>query len=196
MNNVSWISSELSNTNFLDQRLTNRVQKLASSFFQSPSLTIPSSCKGWSETKSAYRFFDNKKVTAKKILASHKSCSISRISKESVVLAVQDTTEINYNHRDPIKGLGLLSRPKEQGFRLHPTIAFTSDRVCLGILDAKFMVRESLGKKDSRKKRPISEKESYRWLESYQLTNKIANECPDTTVSLKSSKNSRSTLSI
>lgn len=66
--------------------------------------------------------------------------------KELIVLLLQDTTEINYNSREKNDGLGPLNKKNQQGFRLHPTIGFTPDNVCLGVVDAKYIVRDKLGK--------------------------------------------------
>lgn len=178
----NWVDTEFSKMSCGDKRLNTRLKSLVHSFFTRPNSSIPNSCKGWDETKAAYRFFANEKISKEKILNCHKECSIERIAKEPIVLLVQDTTEINYNSREKINSLGPLNKKNQQGFRLHPTIGFTPDNVCLGVVDAKYMVRDKLGKKSERSKRPIEEKESYRWIESYNLSNDIAHQCSDSVI--------------
>ena len=59
------------------------------SFYDSPSESIPNSTKGWKKTISDYRFFNNKNITADKILSSHKEAILDRIKVEKLVLIAQ-----------------------------------------------------------------------------------------------------------
>ena len=125
---------------------------------------------------------DNPLVTPEKIFAPHQEATLERIKTEKIVLMVQDTTEIKYEGREPIEGLGKMSYPLEQGLHLHPTLAITPDRTCLGVVDSKSWIREELGEKSKRFKKSIEEKESIRWLESYRASNEIAKNTPGTLV--------------
>jgi hypothetical protein len=80
-----------------------------------------------------------------------------------------------------IEGLGPLNYESRQGLYVHPTLAVTPERLCLGVLDAWNWSREpgSLGQKAA-SHRPITEKESIRWLEGYQRVNELAAQLPDT----------------
>jgi hypothetical protein len=64
---------------------------------------------------------------------------------------------------------------------VHPTVAVTPERLCLGVLDAWNWAREPgrLGAQGG-SPRPIEEKESIRWLEGYQRVNEQAAALPDT----------------
>ena len=77
-----------------------------------------------------------------------------------------------------VENLGVLNDAKRPGCSLHPVIAFTPDKLCLGIIDAKFMIRpaEELGKKQHN----IEDKESYRWIQGYQVACEVAEQCPET----------------
>ena len=170
-----WITEELSGLSLGDSRLNKRLFQLSESFYNSPESSIPSSCNSWAETKAAYRFFDNEKVTSEKILAPHIESTLERISREDVVLFVQDTTLINYSHREAdIEGMGHLFRDSDKGFLLHPTMAFTPDRRCLGVVNNHYWAREKLGVKNDFDKKTVSEKETQRWLDSYRISNNIA----------------------
>ena len=48
---------------------------------------------------------------------------------------------------------------------LHTTVAFTPERVNLGVLGAKLWQRPEEPVAQERARKPIEEKESYRWLE-------------------------------
>ena len=143
--------------------------------------SIPTACGGWPETKAAYRLFDHEQVDGQKILEPHYTCSEERIRQHPIVLCIQDTTELDYTGKGDIEGLGPLNYETRKGLYLHPTLAVTPDRLCLGVLDAWILVREpgSLGKIDT-STAPIEEKESVRWLEGYQRTCELQESVPGT----------------
>jgi hypothetical protein len=51
----------------------------------------------WNETIVAYRFVDNLKVTPDRILKPHYDATENRMAGQSVVLVVQDTTELEFS---------------------------------------------------------------------------------------------------
>lgn len=177
----AWEAEELSTIDFGDTRLNKRSQQILKKFFNAPNSSINGTFNGWGETKASYRFFDNKKVSSDKIALPHKEATLERISKHEVVLCIQDTTIVDYSHRKKaVTGLGELCQDWQQGFLLHPTIAFSDTGLCLGVLDYKIWIREKLqGKKLRQVVKPIEEKESIRWIESYRLTDAIASNYGD-----------------
>ncbi len=94
---MNWAAKEMENINLGDKRLDVRVIKLLTSLGDNPTETIPVACQGWSETKAAYRFFDNAKITSEKILAPHIEATLQRMEAHNTVLLVQDTTHLNYS---------------------------------------------------------------------------------------------------
>lgn len=182
MSKESWIKEETQGIKLGDKRLDKRLGELLTKLSSSSSDTIPRSCGSWSETIAAYRFFNNKNVSSKEILSPHESSTLSRIEEEKVVLILQDTTDINYSNRKPIKEMGYLKNEKSQGLYLHPSIAVTPEKLCLGVVDAQIWSRDKIGVKGQRKQKPIEQKESYRWLKGYNIANKIAKNCTDTMI--------------
>ncbi len=67
---------------------------------------IPEVFSSWSDTKAAYRFFDNDRVTPYEILLPHSQRSIHRLMEKETVLIIQDTSFFTYGHRKKTKGLG------------------------------------------------------------------------------------------
>ena len=57
------------------------------------------------DQKAAYRLLSNSRVNMDHVLESHKECMVERCRKERVVLAVQDTTMLNYNGLEATSGL-------------------------------------------------------------------------------------------
>jgi hypothetical protein len=99
-----------------------------------------------------------------------------------VVLAVQDTTELNYTAHPATKGLGTIgSHETLRGMHVHTTLAFTPTKVPLGILDQNTWERppEEFGKRQTRNERSIEEKESDKWLRSLRITESVKKKNPD-----------------
>ena len=66
---MSWVVEEMASADFGDQRLNARAELLLDRLIAQPSASLPTACRGWSETLAAYRFFDNAKVTAEEVLS-------------------------------------------------------------------------------------------------------------------------------
>lgn len=179
---MTWVEREIGMANFGDERLNRRAQMLLESFYSQPTASISTVCRGWSETLAAYRFFDNPKVSDAKILAPHIEATRQRMQEHATVLCVQDTTELDYTGQTETTGLGPLTYENQSGFYLHPTLAITPDRLCLGVIGSKSWARdaEHHGKRSDCKNRTIEEKESYRWIEGYREVCQLAETLPDT----------------
>ena len=65
---------------------------------------------GWNETKAAYRFFDNDKVSPDAIYAAHREATLERMLGQSILLAVQDTCAFNFTLHRATKGLGSIAK--------------------------------------------------------------------------------------
>lgn len=168
----SWAALEMQTVNLGDERLNRRAAAVLNRLAERPQASLPSAFQGWAETLGAYRLFDNPKVTGEKILEPHRDATLKRVQQFPVVLCVQDTTELDYTSKPQIQGLGPLTYESALGLYIHPTLAITPERLCLGVVDQWTWVRnpEEHGGKDRqhRLQRPIEEKESFRWLEGYR----------------------------
>jgi hypothetical protein len=140
-----------------------------------PTMSVPKACNGWGETVAAYRFFDNDSVDWRAILEPHWHRTQARMGEHTVVLCLQDTTELDFNGQRA-RGLGPLSYEAQRGMYLHPTYAVTPAREPLGVLDAWMWARE---KKDASGRRG-GPKESLRWLEGYERLAELAPHLPGT----------------
>lgn len=172
---AQWANTEFAQLDFGDARLNHRARKLMERFAADPTASIPDVCHGWAETMAAYRFLSNEAVDWQAILAPHWEQTRQRMQGQSVVLCLQDTTELNFNGQE-IEGLGPLSYEAQRGMYLHPTYAVTPEREALGVLDAWMWARS---KKDATGKRHDM-KESVRWIEGYERVADMARELPDT----------------
>lgn len=64
--------------------------------------------------------------------------------------------------------MGTLKETEKHARRLHPTVAFTPERVCLGVLKADYWSRSEPSPRQDRRHKGVDEKESRHWLDSDQ----------------------------
>ena len=104
------------------------------------------------------------------------------MAEHDVVLCLQDTTELDYSGQTQTQGLGPLSYENQLGLHLHPTLAVTPERLCLGVLDTFVWARteQDYGKSDAREKKSIEQKESVRWIEGYRNVCRISAQLANT----------------
>jgi len=170
-----WTEHEFAGLDLGDARLDRRAKKLMERLAERPAASIPEACDSWSETVAAYRFLRNEDVTWEGILAPHWARTQERMRAQSVVLCIQDTTELDFNGQE-IDGLGPLNYEARRGMYLHPTYAVTVEREPLGVLDAWMWARERRGADGVRP----GQKESTRWVEGYERVAEMAADMPGT----------------
>lgn len=181
---ADWAEAEFGTVAFFDNRLKQRLYKIADDFYHAPEANIPEASVSKAGTMGAYRFFQNPKVTMDVLLDAHREATIDRIRQHAVVLAPQDTTTLKYTGHQMTEGLGPVCHKSDQsiGLILHDTLAFTEDGTPLGVLDAQCWARDEKdqSKSDRRHSLPIEQKESMKWLRSFERVAQAQQVCPDT----------------
>ena len=174
---LPWAMLELSQTELGDRRRTERLVRLTTALAANPTCSLPEACESWAETKAAYRFLENDDVEPAALLNGHRQSTLRRMSNYPTVLAVQDTTTVNFSSRPAAKGLGSIGAKRgnqtedPQGFFVHSCMAVTPEGVPLGLLGQKQWVRDKdaeLSGDDgvAETASPLEdEKESVRWTE-------------------------------
>jgi hypothetical protein len=182
MEDAEWAISEFGAADLGDKRRTDRLVALATVLAQRPAASLPVACDDPAMLKGAYRLLENPAIEPAAMLASHVQATLERVQAVPLVLAVQDTTELDYTDHPATTGLGPIGNGYGRGMLVHATLAIAPDRLPLGLLAQQEWTRDldDIGKKHRRKQRPISEKESQKWLTSLQAVNGWAAECPDT----------------
>ena len=138
----TWVEQELATAAFGDKRLDERFRVVVDRMSQKPSLKFPAACKGRAEIEAAYRFLDNDRVDAAKVLAPHGVATLQRIREQAVVILAQDTTELEVTRKhERMDGAGPLSDGSRLGFFDHVVLAMTAEKVVLGVVDAKIWAR-------------------------------------------------------
>jgi len=177
-----WVAEEMGESQMQDARHAKRLTTLLTQLSEQPGSSIPRACQGWAETVAVYRFLDNPNVGVDTILSGHKQATLERIREQEVALLVQDTSFLNYGTLQPKAGMGTVKEKVRDEYLLHATVAFTRERVNMGVVGTKVWQRPEQPVGHKRKRKPIEEKESYRWLEGYALACEVQQACPQTVV--------------
>jgi hypothetical protein len=178
----NWVEPEMEACRLHDARHAKRLAQLLARLSETPVHSIPSACHGWAETVAAYRFLDNPAIGEQEILSGHKRATLERMRAQEVVLLVQDTTFLDDGTTQPKKGMGTVKIKVREEYLLYPTVAFTPERMNLGVLGLKVWQRPEQPVAQERHRKPLEAQESYRWLEGYQLACEVQQRCPDTLV--------------
>ena len=179
---ASWASVEFGSAELGDARLTARLVKLAEGIGDQPGASLPQALDA-AGLKAAYRFFDNDDVEPDAIVAAHTRATYARIAGMPLVLAVQDTSLLDFSDHVATAGLGMLAHRQSRGIVVHTTTASTPEGVPVGVLAQERIVRSDdpcVGLDPRRKS--VDEKESHKWLGGLDAAIAVAEACPGTRV--------------
>jgi len=163
-----WAAQEFGAAELGDERRTARLVDLARVLARTPTASFPAAAGDAAQLKATYRFFANPAIEPEAILAPHIQATYGRLQALPRVLAVQDTTYLDWTDHPATTGLGPLVNAYQQGLVVHSTLAFSLDRVPLGLLAQAVWARDpaAYAALPDHKTRPIAAKESHKWLSS------------------------------
>lgn len=132
-----WIAKELATSRFGDKRLDKRFERLVNHLWHGVGNSLPFACQDWANTKAAYRFLSNDKVTECDILASHFASTQARVKQTNVdakapILILHDTTEFTYK-REPFDLIGVTNLIKGGAHKYSGRAVHTVCGLCLCI---------------------------------------------------------------
>ena len=188
----AWFDRELAGCSFVDERLDKRLRRLVAQIGSAMGQSIPLVCQDWANTKAAYRFFSNDRVSEAEILRGHFQSTRDRtVAIVGPVLVLHDTTEFTYQ-RENTDAIGItksINSGRDKAGRLrshtvcgilmHSSLAVTIEGLPLGLAAVKFWTRKkfkgtaALKKKINPTRVPIEKKESIRWLENVQQSTEL-----------------------
>lgn len=173
------IAKELASIDLGDIRLNRRAGQVLARLLESPLASPTAAMHGWAEMVGAYRLLDHPECTLEAILQAHRQPVLERVQAQSRVLLIQDTTELDYTSKKQQIGRGPLGAANRQGYFLHTQWAVSEDHLPLGSWGWQIDARDpEVGIAPKRKKKPIEQKESYRWLEGYRAACDLAAQAP------------------
>ena len=190
----SWIDQECDGCNLPDVRLNARLRKILGEVSECIGGSIPFACQDWANTKAAYRFFSNDRVSEEEILRGHFQSTRERAAGiEGPILVLHDTSDFVYKREDETS-LGVIGRPgvyhgtsgklihhTVRGILMHSSLAVSPEGLPLGLAAIKFWTRDhfkgcnALKRKINPTRIPIEEKESFRWIENLRQSTELLN---------------------
>jgi len=184
--NGNWVEAEFGNLDLGHKDREQRLVRIAAAKAQQPSAPYTECVAGnRQELKSYYLFINNKgkKVNPESILHGHRERTIGRMKKFERVLAIQDTSDLDFSERLRCNGLGDIGKNQtgavSQGLKMHSSLVVSEKGLPLGVMKTQIYASHY----DEIKKaqdRPIAEKETYRWLTTMDDLNEAAEYLPDT----------------
>lgn len=132
--------------------------------------------------KAVHRFLSSPYVSVDRIVETLAARTAVQCAGRRI-LAVQDTTEINFAGRDKKRrGFGPAGDGKTPGFFIHPVIAIdVESEAVVGLVDAEIWTR-SADRVTCRRSRAIETKESMRWLSGCQAAASVLSDSQVTMV--------------
>jgi Transposase DNA-binding len=104
---ASWVDEEMAGCKFADARLDKRFRTFVKRLAEGMGETIPMVCQDWANTKAAYRFLSNGRVSEAEILAGHFESARNRFrATDGLVLILHDTTKFSF-HRKNAEAIGM-----------------------------------------------------------------------------------------
>ena len=128
-------------------------------------LNLRAAADGRSEWVGFSRWLNNPSVTSSEMALHSAEALLARVAGLHV-LAIQDTTELNYaRHAGRVRGLGASGNGIDPGLFVHPVLAIDADsKALLGLAGMQIWTRRGPASPDYRSL-PIEAKESYRWIQ-------------------------------
>jgi hypothetical protein len=166
----AWSAAELGQAALGDPRRTRRLVQVAAAVATQPGASFAQACGDRAQTKAAYRFIEGTDTAfhdrPAAILAAHGAATRQRIAGAARVLAVQDTTRLDFGPPGGRDGAEW-DAPGRTSRYVHSTLAVLPETgVPQGLLAQEVWEREPAppGGRPPRRERPIAAKESQKWL--------------------------------
>ena len=175
-----WAREVFGNSVLGDRRRTKRLVDYAARQAMNAAGSTHAACLGDSAAaEGSYRFLRNEEVKAEEIAESGFGHAAALCGEAEVVLAIQDSTTLGYEHsvREELGDLGGKVQSRKKGFWVHSTLAVNgASGAVYGLLDQQWWVRQGPRKqRGANKKIRYAEKESFKW---QGATERVAERLP------------------
>ena len=159
-----WAEREYGRSTHSDGRVRRRIERMGMAWTRRLGEHLPAIFPGRAELTAAYRLLSNGAVTMEHILASHVEQTVERCRAERLVLAVQDTTTLNYDGLSGTSGFDDLGGGGKgtSGILAHVGVAVNAVGRPLGMFEADADFRQA------------QEKDSVRWTAGLDRAQELA----------------------
>jgi hypothetical protein len=184
--NGNWVDAEFGKVDLGHEDRNQRLVRIVAAKAQQPSAPYTECFAGnRHELKAYYRLIDSEaeEVNPESILHGHRERTIGRMKNYERVLAIQDTTDLDFSERLHCNGLGDIGKNQtgavSQGLKMHSSLAVSEKGVPLGVLKTQIYASH-YDETQKAQDRPIEKKETYRWLTTVDDLNEAAKYLPET----------------
>ena len=166
-----WTEVEYGASTHPDGRVQQRILSMGYDWQRELGEAVPRIFPNEAKRKAAYRLLSNKKVSMDDILESHRQATVGRCGLYRTVLAVQDTTTLNYDGlKNSTRGLTTIGG-HGQGIFTHTMLAVSEGGRPLGVLDIDGEIRTRCADSGD------EVKESIRWIEGLDTAGALSAAC-------------------
>ncbi len=164
---LQWAQQQFGQSDLGDPRRTARLVKLASTLANEPGKPIVNVTQSPADMEGAYRFIRNDNIKAEAIAESGFQATVERAQQHDLLLALEDTTTLIYQHHSIKDDLGHVGRGKAQrGMLAHSILLFSpEEKNVVGLIEQLRWSRDmsKIGQREQHATRPYEEKESVKW---------------------------------
>lgn len=127
---VIWAERQWGEAQLGDKRRTKRAVQIGRALAEQPAASLPAQTGSWRDLKAAYRLLNEADVTHQSVTAPHfchtkdQAC----LQRHSVVLFIQDTSDLNFSHHPNTRGLGYIGDGRSRGLMLHTCLAVVANK--------------------------------------------------------------------
>ena len=168
----SWAQREYARSSYPDGRVRRRIAAMGKAWQKKLGASIPVIFPRQADQTAAYRLLSRENVTMKHILEPHYEATVDRCRQERLVLAIQDTTTVNYDTLSATGGLDDLGGGGKgtAGVLAHCGMAINGVGRPLGLFTMDASFRRAAGK------------DSVRWVAGLDRARELAAACAHTRV--------------
>jgi hypothetical protein len=166
-----------------DARRTKRLIRIADAIMRHPGGSLPEKMGAPAELEALYHLMKCSLVTHQKVLAPHFAVTRKKIAEhDGYVLALHDTTELDFTTRESLTDRGQIGNGSHQGWLCHNTLIVEPEqREVMGLANQILHGRPITEKKETvAEKRNREDRESLLWLQgvkSLPSDRKIVDVC-------------------
>lgn len=161
-NTLQWAQTNFGNTPLFNKKKVNRLVSIAGRLAEAKGTSLARLYDNWYATKAVYTLLKQPIMKPDIIQSPHREIAFKNIENWSGdILAIEDSSEFEWNHKEPIEGLGPVGsgRSCDQGFILHSTLAIgvkhNGGLEVLGLPFQQYYVRPPI--RETRKRRGKTE---------------------------------------
>ena len=175
-----WAQNEFGDAPLGDVRLSRRLVQSAAVQGEHPQSSFPAAAQSdKAMVMGHYRMIDQPadcEVTPVNILAPHRQRTLQRMQGQSVVLCLQDGTDLNFAEHPGCAGLGLIGKNRGSsgtlGLHLHSMLVVNGEGIPLGVPQIQYEAPDG----NAQKNPPPEARKTQRWVRGLQETARLADE--------------------